>query len=187
MGEHTKLTFTFSNQPHDLSSALSSIFTYIENQLPDSAENEPFLLSAKWSITELLTNAIKHGGPHETIFNISLDDQQLIIEKKDSGPPLSLSTIEVVDPLTWPLEDIHTEQHFSLQNYGNDLLRVFIDENCRAIFISKEAEEEFMNDPLESLSEHFGLLIITRSTDHFIYEYDLINQINIFRCILKRN
>jgi len=169
-----KLAFEFKNDAAALIPSLQYLLAEITESIPPGADAEDILFRCKVIITELLTNAIKHGGNGITLFDIEADADQLRINKTDHGSPLYL---------------INTHNHSATDNLANkklisadplnSLYAHWENENCIR-FISEESSiEDFLS--VEQVMEHFGILIISRSSDEFTYNYDKETQTNTFK------
>lgn len=178
--QNEKITFIFSNRSDSLASTLSAILACFHKLTND--DNELLQWKVKWSVTELLTNAVKHAGTENTVFYLYENDKCLIIEKTDNGKPFSLFSLDNDVKLTWPLKEEYVQQKFVLQNNGSESLTLVINSQSHATFSFNENTHSNPTDSLEHFSEHFGLLIITKSSDRFEYEYDAQTKTNLFRC-----
>ena len=169
-----KLEFEFDNKAGELVSSLEYMLGHIKGCLPAHAATEDVLFKCKVIITELLTNAIKHPGKGKTLFNIETNEKELTISKTDFGLPLYLintrnnsaraiaetnKRLICADPLTSLYANWESENH-----------------------IRFSSEEGFSGDfSIEQVMEHFGILIITRSSDEFTYIYHQKTRANVFR------
>jgi anti-sigma regulatory factor (Ser/Thr protein kinase) len=147
---------------------------YISGIIPAQADADDIMFRSKVIITELLTNGIKHAGNGHTFFDIETNPGSVVIRKTDNGRPLHL---------------INSHQHSAGQHIDNkklisadilnSLYAIWEDDN-HIRFASEEASfDDFL--PVEQVMEHFGMLIITRSSDEFTYTYDKDTHSNIFR------
>ena len=134
----------------------------------------------KWVISEMLSNSMKHSDTDECILTISATIDQIVIEKKDSGKPLVLTEQSSGTKIEWPLPAIRNID-CEIYHNGMDSLRVVSEDACKAIFYTENLHNDSMPDLLVSISEHFGLLIITKSCDRFVYEYDPETNTNLFK------
>jgi anti-sigma regulatory factor (Ser/Thr protein kinase) len=169
-----KLEFEFGNSTETLITSLQYMLGHITGSIPPKADSEDILFRCKVIITELLTNAIKHAGLDSTLFDIETDGHQLIIQKTDRGAPFYL---------------INANSHSSTDNAENkklisadplnSLYAVWESEN-RIRFASVESMDDDTL-PVEQIMEHFGILIITRSSDEFTYTYHANTNSNIFK------
>ncbi|MEO6684363.1 MAG: anti-sigma regulatory factor, partial [Dyadobacter sp.] len=82
--------------------------------------------------------------------------------------------------LQWPLPEDFVNQHFEVYRNGMDSLRVFTENEESAFFMVEELEDEEMPLLLINTSEHFGLMIIAKSSDLFTYTYESKSAKNIF-------
>ena len=173
--------FVFNCRQEGIPSLLDQCHEYI-NQNAEERFTEPALLSKiKWVLTELLTNAVKHSETAECMLSLSLKDGQLIIEKHDKGKPLTLHNPVNDTKITWPLHPGKTIEDFQIYHNGMDSLKVKIDEQHLASFYTEELPESQMPALLLDTSEHFGLLIITKASDAFIYQYIHEGNLNKFQ------
>ncbi|TLV02601.1 sensor histidine kinase [Dyadobacter luticola] len=169
-----------------ISDTVSLCVAYIEGQIGQQDLELGVSTRIKWVITEMLTNAIKHSAVEECLLTIRINDAQVFFEKKDSGKPLTLKNYAssgVADrgPITWPLQEEAFPQHFQVYHNGSESLTVLAESPNRVVFYIQEIESEEMPMLLLNTSEHFGLLILTKASDHFEYEYEPVTGINRFR------
>lgn len=181
MKTHThKKSFIFHNKAEGLASVVRSCVEYIEEQNEFLGVPAAFHSKIKWAITELLINGAKHSGSEKSRLNLKFTESDLTIEKVDSGNPLALKVNEGTQKLQWPLPETFTNQHFEVYRNGMDSLRVFTESEKSAFFIVEELEDEEMPLLLVNTSEHFGLMIIAKSSDQFTYAYESKSGKNIF-------
>jgi hypothetical protein len=167
--------FQFDNNAAQLVSSLEYMLGQIGGHIPPQADAEDVLFRCKVIITELLTNAIKHAGKGSTRFDIELDAQKLVICKTDTGMPLYL--VNTRNNTT--NKDAGLNKRLISADFLNSLYAIWESEN-HIRFASEEGSlDDFL--PVEHVMEHFGILIITRSSDEFTYTYDKATRANIFR------
>ncbi|HZX59588.1 MAG TPA: hypothetical protein VFE54_12710 [Mucilaginibacter sp.] len=169
-----KLEFEFDNKAGELVSSLDYMLDHIKGCLPVHVETEDVLFKCKVIITELLTNAIKHPGKGKTLFNIELNETALVISKTDYGLPLYLintrnnsaraiaetnKRLISADPLTSLYANWESENHIRFSSEEGSL-------------------DNFLS--VEQVMEHFGMLIITNSSDEFTYVYHKNTRANVF-------
>jgi len=169
-----KLEFEFDNKAGELVSSLEYMLGHIKACLPALAATEDVLFKCKVIITELLTNAIKHPGKGKTLFNIELNETSLAISKTDFGLPLYL---------------INTRNN-SAKAIAETNKRLISADPLTSLYANWESEnhirfstEEGSSDDsfsVEQVMEHFGMLIITRSSDEFTYAYHRNTRSNVF-------
>jgi hypothetical protein len=167
--------FEFDNCADKLVSSLEYMLGQITPCIPPHADSNDILFRCKAIITELLTNAIKHAGKGSTRFDVESDGSKLIIRKTDTGMPLYLvntrnntvpeNTAEnkrliSADPLSSLYANWETENHIRFSSEEGSL-------------------DDFLS--VEEVAEHFGILIITNSSDEFTYTYNKTTRENIFR------
>jgi len=168
-----KLGFEFDNSAEKLVGSLEYMLEHIAGNLPARADAEDILFKSKVIITELLTNGIKHAGNSNTWFEIEIYPDCLVIRKNDKGTPLYL-----VDPDHLPKVADENKKLISADML-NSLYAIWESEN-HIRFASEEGSfDEVL--PVEQVMEHFGILIITCSSDEFTYTYDRLSHTNTFR------
>jgi anti-sigma regulatory factor (Ser/Thr protein kinase) len=172
-------SFIFHHQAEGLASVVRSCVQYIEEQNELLGVPQDIHAKIKWIITELLINGIKHSGSEKSTLNFKFSDTGLVIEKEDEGSPLQLTVNGGTQNLLWPLEKHLIHEHFEVYRNGMDSLEVYTENEKAAIFKIREAEEEEMPILLINTSEHFGLMIIAKASDHFSYFMDSSGK-NIF-------
>ena len=168
-----KLCFEFDNSAERLVGSLEYMLEHIAGNIPARADAEDILFKSKVIITELLTNGIKHAGNNNTSFEIETYPDCLVIRKTDLGTPLYL-----VEPDHQPALAGENKKLISADML-NSLYAIWESEN----HIRFASEEGTFNEvlPVEQVMEHFGILIITCSSDEFTYTYDKHTQSNTFR------
>ena len=168
-----KLEFEFDNSAGKLVSSLQYMLDHITASMPANADSDDVLFRSKIIITELLTNGIKHAGSGNTTFDIEIDNKKMIICKKDYGMPLYLVTTRN--------NSAHNSENKKLISGDmlNSLYAIWESEN-QIRFASEECSIDDML-PIEQVMEHFGILIITRSSDEFTYTYNKDSRSNIFK------
>lgn len=168
-----KLEFEFDNSTASLTQSLEYMLAEIAESIPISADAGDILFRSKVIITELLTNAIKHSGQGNTLFDIEVDSQYLILRKTDQGAPLYL-----IDTFDHSATDTLADKRLISADPLNALYAHWENEN-RIRFISEESSiDDFLS--VEQVMEHFGILIISRSSDQFTYTCYKETHTNIF-------
>lgn len=165
--------FEFSTGNDSLTSALQQMLEHINNNLVANVPAINLLFKSKVILTELLTNALKHSFSRHTLVEIAVESDNITITKTDHGIPLPLisyaNTSENRIPIT------------------NDILHTLyaIPEGKNAV---RFGCEESTLDDLESIDrivEHFGLIIITKAADKFVYHYCEQTKANKFTVTLN--
>jgi hypothetical protein len=174
-----KVEFEFGNRADKLVSSLEYMLGQIAPCIPQHGGSDDILFRCKAVITELLTNAIKHAGDGGTRFDVESDGAKLIICKMDTGMPMYL---------------INAGNNSSAEN-TDEKKRLISADPLSSLYANWESENQIrftseegsLDDFLavEQLAEHFGILIITNSSDEFIYTYDKHTGENIFRVTIN--
>ena len=147
--------------------------------LPEGDDAEALLHKCKFIITELCTNAIKHSGLQQTIFNIYIENNHLIIKRSGEGLPFYANTVNdnqlliphaVTDTVILTEDDINK---LCVQRIDEHSVRFYVEDTN-----TPSAEGQ------QSMGEHFGLIIICRSSDNFTYTRQQ-DALNVFKVSLK--
>jgi len=179
--------FIFNSQDEEIQDVLDRCQQYINQNAGKNSVESALLSKIKWVITELLTNAVKHSETSECLLLMSLKNGQLIIEKQDNGNPLTLYHPAKETKIIWPLHPGKTIEDFQIYHNGMDSLMVHIENDNLATFYTEELPESYMPALLLDTSEHFGLLIITKASDTFIYQYIREENLNKFQVCFNVN
>lgn len=173
--------FLFNNTTKNLYSTLVQVIDFIESNVP--ACSEQLTTRCKLIMTELLTNGIKHCNGSETVIEILFNNANIQILKIDTCKPLFLEPFENRDAMQWPLSKI-----------TSDKVVVYCDEMCclyahienvnTASFTTEDLRVEIPPRPTDIL-EHFGLMIITKASDCFLYRYNSEKKSNTFEVTIK--
>ncbi|MBS1524397.1 MAG: hypothetical protein JST19_02040 [Bacteroidetes bacterium] len=172
-----KMELEFNNGTGGLIASLQQMLEFISGRIPSGADAEDILFRSKVIITELLTNAIKHAGKGTTLFEIE-SSACLSIRKTDKGAPLYLVTDN-----DHPAGSGSNNKKLISADPLNALFAIRENEN-RVRFTSEESSmDDFLS--VEQVMEHFGLLIIARSSDEFTYTYHNDTGSNVFSVSLN--
>lgn len=161
-------TFVFNNQADDLYPLVIEITTHIQQH---AKVNETTQAKLKMILVELLTNALKHARQSITTIKVELTGNGIVIQKTDTGNGLAIQCGNNL--LEWPLPGVHhTGTVITIYGDSNAVLKVKLHDNCDLQFF---IEETPVGGPIDinSLAEHFGLMIITRAADTFTYHFDI--------------
>ncbi|GAA4316018.1 hypothetical protein GCM10023149_12850 [Mucilaginibacter gynuensis] len=164
--------FVFLNARPALTSSLRQALDHIKSILPGYPDLEEIQFKAKSIITELLTNGFKHAGTETVHIIVSVEDDTLIIKRTEYGNPF---------PLPWLNEPLNTKKCISY-DVMHFLYAVNEPGNRVRFLVEDSAEDE---PDINDITEHFGLLIITKCADEFIYHFDEATKENHF--IVKVN
>lgn len=165
--------FEFITGNDKLTDALKQMLEFINDNLVANVPAINLLFKSKIILTELLTNALKHSLSRSTLVDITVESDNIIITKTDHGMPLPLiayanSSVNKI-PIT------------------NDILHTLyaIPEGKNTVRFG--CEESTLEDleSIERIVEHFGLIIITKATDKFVYHYSEKTKANKFTATLN--
>ncbi|WP_183572752.1 hypothetical protein HDF18_05485 [Mucilaginibacter sp. X5P1] len=152
--------FDFLNSDETITPVLKQILEYIKSALPAIVNTDDTLFKVKIIITELLTNALKHSHSKSTIIDVKITNKILTITKTNYSDPLVLiaKTNVTRDRVAITKDMLHT---LYAKSTAKDQVQFLCEEN-------NIDETSSIND----IIEHFGLLIITKAADIFVYTYD---------------
>lgn len=173
-------SFQFSNKTADVASVLNNCMEHIQASEALRVISQDIQSRVKWALTELLINGAKHAGAAQTLLHFKLEENTFMIEKEDLGNPLLL-TVNGNQQLSWPVAEPYLNQHFDIYRNGMDSLRIYTESSNNAFFLVEEIEDLEMPELLTNTSEHFGLMIIAKASDHFSYCFDQPTGRNTFR------
>lgn len=134
---------------------------------------ESTAFSIKWILTELSTNAYKHGIAEKTEINITIDASSINIIKTDKGnsPPFYLLSKQV------------NGQRINIYDCSSNPL--FAEKRKDGLLHFHEELITVEQISIESFCEHFGLLIVTRSCNEFTFFHDEKEKTNTFKSVIK--
>ena len=185
--EHDRIEIYFTSSREEIPGILNTCLEHVVQRTKGSPPSTDAFSQVKWVITELLTNAVKHSGTGSCTLIISVDHDTLKIEKLDQGKPLSLTQHGTGNVSTWPIESLSSKLEFQIYHNGIDALIVKSERGNHAKFYVEEFEGPEMPGLLIDTSEHFGLLIITKVSKEFSYEYDPATKVNRFVSLFNLN
>ena len=157
------MQFIFKHNTHALLPFLVEAGRYIETNLATGV-HDALLHKCKFVLTELCTNGIKHSGQPLSIFEITIEDKQLTIHRKDNGLPFKPG---LGKNATLLLPDKITDTIILTEDAINRLVMQQIDDYCVRFYVEEATDKK--EDAIKTVGEHFGLIIICRSADNFIY------------------
>nr|WP_295925468.1 anti-sigma regulatory factor [uncultured Dyadobacter sp.] len=178
-GDSDQIKITFSSKREEVSATLHLCLDHIRVKAGATPLAGEVMDKIKWVVVELLTNAVKHSGERESMLKISVTRRMVVLEKEDYGPPMVLVGHEK-KKIMWPLGNVMRPFDFPIYHNGMDSLCVRMDESGKATFFIEQLAELEMPALLSDTSEHFGLLIMTKASDEFTYEYDSTTGVNRF-------
>ena len=178
--EHDRIRIHFTSNREEIPGILRICLDHVVQNTKNASPSPDTFSKIKWVITELLTNAVKHSGTRDCTLNIKVDNNRLFLEKEDRGNALSLTEQETGKIFTWPIQDFTSKLEFQIYQNGDDSLNVRSDDARSARFYVKEMAGPDMPPQLNDTNEHFGLLILTKASHEFCYEYEPETQTNRF-------
>lgn len=146
------------------------------------ARLEEIAFKSKVIVSELLTNTIKHTQQQTMLLEVTIYDKELRFTRRDHSAPLHFPANTNREPLIWPLDP--TQYPEAIVVYEDDLNALWVAVTAEGAIFSvtpKPAEECNIN----SLHEHFGLLLVALSSNRFTYVFHPDTQENIFTAMIQ--
>ncbi|MCD8739489.1 hypothetical protein LT679_02645 [Mucilaginibacter roseus] len=169
----TRKEFIFLNDSLVLTPSLKQVLAFLEDSTGASlVENYELHFKVKSITTELLTNGFKHSHANTVNLLVDIDSSHIIIQKYDSGPPV---TFGKPGPVAGKVQLSYDIMCRLFANYTGEHNVSFSIEEC--------TDDEIPD--IESVTEHFGLLIIAKCADEFTYHYNAENRLNLFTAVIK--
>lgn len=163
--------FIFLNARPALIPSVKQVLDYLHQKLDGYVHMHDIYFKTKAVITELLTNAHKHAGTETVNIQLEIEGDNIIIRKKDLGLPFSI-TMNAIPGIKKLLAYDVMHQLFAI-NEGNNRIR----------FTAEDSMNE--HPDINEISEHFGLLIICKCAEEFVYQYDPKTRLNCFIVKMK--
>ncbi len=164
--------FLLPNSRLSMPASLREIIDFINRHLPADVSAEDIDFKVDIIVTELLTNALKHVKNAETLIRVYIDERTVTIEKTDFGTPFNPNNfIEILK---------HPAGYKAMLTKDdlNTMYAVVESDNLVKFVCEDGSNGETPN--LDDLMEHFGLLIITKSSEEFTYHFDSASGLNTF-------
>lgn len=166
--------FTFSNNKATLIAALDTILVHIRQGIGNLRNADNIISRSKWILTELLTNASKHSNENLINFDICIGNSIVEIAKLEYGEPFAIQIDD--ERKTFPGSFIENNQYII---HKDDLCILYATVSNKIMTFTIE-DVEITGERVHEINEHFGLIIITKSSDKFTYKYDFETKANIF-------
>lgn len=171
----------FTNKQEMIYPFLKDVVAFIKNNLPGKGAQVVF--KSKMIVSELLTNSIKHANDEFTFIELVTYNDTFIIRRIDNGKPFNLKSPDgEKDMLQWPLIAPHKTPIKIHTDHLNGLFAHIISPYSLSFYAKSYTNEEVI---LPDISEHYGLMIICRASDTFIYELDPASLKNTFTVIIN--
>ena len=152
-----------------LNEVVLDIGRYSRGGLPASK-----ISACKQLVIELLTNGVKHSGTRLSLITIKFNSSSIVISKLDGGNVFRLNEHQ-----EWPLSDFKEGERTVIYNCDFYALSAVIQSENQLSFEVEEYPVEDVHSS-SSIPEHYGLLILTKLSSVFTYEYDSNKKINKF-------
>lgn len=167
--------FIFYNRADQLYSTVVDVMAHIHTVSGTTSQK----ITSRCSVilTELLTNAIKHGGDASSRLKVQKHDQSLYIIKTD------LNSVFLPIPSPGAHERSEKGEKILLTSDPLSDLYAIVEDTYRYKF---DIQDHPMTDNflVHNLLEHYGLQLITRAADLFYYEHYPHQQQNVFTAVI---
>ncbi|MEO3406867.1 hypothetical protein AAFN85_23325 [Mucilaginibacter sp. CAU 1740] len=176
--------FIFNNETEGIYPLTLQITDYIKSIAARFIDDD-LSFRIRTILIELLTNSLKHHSDHVTHIEVSLKNNQLLLKKLDKGLPLQIKTRH--DLLKWPLP-VELLDKSEIAVYGDDFgtLKGRLKSSNKLEFYTEDIDLQYVDrEVINGLNEHYGLMIITRASDMFNYEYKPETGANNFTSIIQ--
>jgi anti-sigma regulatory factor (Ser/Thr protein kinase) len=172
MADPVSKQFLLPNTRQSIKASVQELLDFIVNHVPAHVNKEGISFKTEVILIELLTNGIKHAGTMETFLDITIEEMAINIDKKDFGnryQPGNITSLLIHDPGYKEL----------LTRDGLHSMYAVVESDTKIQFVCEEVNDDVALE-VSDLMEHFGLLIITKASDRFTYEYDIDMGLNTF-------
>lgn len=125
-------------------------------------------------IVELLTNAVKHSGVENSVLVVDIGADVINIRKTDSGRPFHLKKYG-----HFPLHESFVGEQIEIHKDELYCIYAIVDSPYSLVF---EVVEYPIHSPdqIMDMEEHYGLLILLKSSDSVRYLYREVDGLNHF-------
>lgn len=168
--------FYFCVNGQDVHSFIMEGSNWIADYLPLNKDEEGILFRCRLILSELITNAIKHSLVNDITLEITVDRLFIEIKRFDHGKRFFLVLENQSE--YYPLNDARAGQQ----------IMVFKDKMYNLVAMVKNSflidfklqEYVDVEHDIKDTLEHFGLIILTKSSSRFSYRFDPDTHTNIF-------
>jgi hypothetical protein len=177
MAQPVSKQFLLPNTRQSIKPSVQELLDFVIRHIPAHVSTEGVSFKIEVILIELLTNGIKHAGTKETFLDITIDDESIHIDKKDFGNryhPGNITSLLIHDP---GYKELLTKD-------GLHSMYAVVESDTQIKFVCEEVDDETVLD-VSNLMEHFGLLIITKASDNFTYQYDIAKGLNTFSVLIS--
>lgn len=173
--------FDFQVADHEMRPFITDAGDWIARHLPSGKEEEALLFRCGLILSELITNAIKHSLIGEIILDITMDLHGIEIKRIDHGKRFFLINENQAE--YYPLNDTQKGQQITV--FKDNMYGLFA--LVKNPFLIEFQLEEYVNaiPEIKDLLEHFGLIILTKSSSRFTYAFDPDTHTNVFAVWVK--
>jgi anti-sigma regulatory factor (Ser/Thr protein kinase) len=177
MAEPVSKQFLLPNTRQSIKASVQELLDFIVNNVAAHVNKDGISFKIEVILIELLTNGIKHAGTLETFLDITIDEHSINIDKKDFGnryQPGNITSLLIHDV---GYRELLTQD-------GLHSMYAIVESDTRLKFVCEEVHVD-ADLEVSDLMEHFGLLIITKASDRFTYEYDVDMGLNTFSVCIE--
>lgn len=159
-----KKRFHFNNTTPVILPLMNDIISFIGSSLPNR-QSKKTLINCRHIIIELLTNAVKHSGAEYSFIDIEISSD-IKITKTDTGKPFFLEKYGHL-----PLHPSFVGEQIEI--HKDDMFCIYANVISTSSLIFEYIEFPiYSSDQIREMFEHFGLLILLKSSKNFFYFID---------------
>lgn len=170
--------FLFNNQTDGIYPLLDEIVPVIEQHTSVYGHARTISL-CKHVLIELLTNGVKHSDISTSVVRIVLDKEKIEISKYDNGKSFSLKEYP-----QWPLVMLPAGEKVLIHKDDAFALGAVVHSENMISFEVEEYPDKIFS-PASNFLEHYGLIIITKSSASFSYHYKCSDYTNHFKSVIS--
>ncbi|PRY52416.1 hypothetical protein B0I27_106177 [Arcticibacter pallidicorallinus] len=165
--------FIFDNKVQSIQPLMHEVLNFIrENVSPDRYAVK--VNNCRHVLVELLTNAVKHSGVENSILSIDIGDKVINIRKTDNGRPFYLKEYG-----NFPLHASFVGEQIEI--HKDELYCIYaIVESTNSLSFEVVEYPIHSLDQIMDMEEHYGLLILLKSSDSVRYLFKEVDGSNHF-------
>lgn len=165
--------FIFDNKVQSIQPLMYEVLSFIrENVSPERYAVK--VNNCRHVMVELLINAVKHSGVENSILNIDIGDKVINIRKTDNGRPFYLKKYG-----HFPLHASFVGEQIEIHKDELYCIYAIVDSPNSLLFEVVEYPIHSL-DQIMDMEEHYGLLILLKSSDSVRYLFMEVDGSNHF-------
>ncbi|MGV3703848.1 MAG: hypothetical protein ACO1NU_00600 [Arcticibacter sp.] len=172
--------FLFDNNVQSIQPLMHEIVEFIRANVSE-ARYAVKVNHCRHIIVELLTNAVKHSGAAHSLLNVDIEGDIINIQKIDNGKPFFLKNYGYL-----PLHESFVGEQVEIHKDEFYCIYAIVDSPCSLKF---EVVEYPIHSPdqIMDMEEHYGLLILLKSSSSVRYLFSNTEGSNHFDISVSLN